>query len=212
MCSCDIRISAGCRGPRCIFKIGGAPRRFDLDDILGRISKNLVGSEPTPKGLRFAAVSIIISGRERPSVLLIKRAERAGDPWSGQIAFPGGKMQPEDGTARVTATRETLEEVGVDLGKSAEFLGYGQPTTTHTGTMDVVPSVFLLKERVDVTPNEEVASYRWADLKDMLAPKSSSSYALDNGGRPVQLPAFLVGDYVVWGLTHRIITRVVGEP
>lgn len=182
-----------------------------MEEILGRISKNLVAQEPEPKGLKFAAVSIIINDRESPSVLLIRRAERAGDPWSGQIAFPGGKMQRDDGTARKTAVRETLEEVGVDLEASAQFLGYGQLTTTHTGTMEVVPSVFLLNGKVKVVPNEEVASYRWADLRDMLAPRSSSNYTLNYEGRSVQVPAFLVGDYVVWGLTHRILTKVLGQ-
>ncbi|HKT22036.1 MAG TPA: CoA pyrophosphatase [Nitrososphaerales archaeon] len=178
-------------------------------DIYERITRNLVSREPLPKGLRFAAVSIMLSESESPSVLLIKRADRPGDPWSGQIAFPGGKMQPEDGTAIRTAVRETKEEVGVDLGRTADFLGYGPLTTTHTGTMEVVPSVFVLKEKVEVLPNEEVASYRWANLGELLAPGSASSYTLRYEGGSVQMPAFLVGDYVVWGLTHRILTTVL---
>lgn len=182
------------------------------DGIFEKVTRNLASQEPVPKGLRLAAVSVILDGREDPRVLLIRRAERAGDPWSGQIGFPGGKTQSGDGTARRTAARETMEEVGIDLERSADFLGYGQPTTTHTGTMEVVPSVFLMKEHVDVTPNEEVASYRWAGLRELLSPRSKSSYSLTYEGRTVQTPAFLFEDYVVWGLTHRILTSVMGGP
>ena len=176
-----------------------------------RISRHVVAQEPAPRGLRFAAVSIIISNREEPKVLLIRRAERAGDPWSGQIAFPGGKKQPEDATARDTAIRETDEEVGIDLGRSATFLGYASVTTTHTGTMDVVPSVFVLTREVEVTPNEEVASYLWADLRGILSPGARSTYRFGAGGNGVELPAYAVGDYVVWGLTHRILSSVLAD-
>lgn len=179
--------------------------------IIARVTKNLVPHEPRIRGARRAAVSIIVRDRRFPSVLLIKRAERAGDPWSGQIAFPGGKMQPQDRTARDTAVRETLEEVGIDLGRVAEFLGYAAVATTHTGNMDVVPSVFALKTAVEIRPNEEVASYRWVDLWDIMAPEAQSTYQLKYAGNAVGMPAFAVGDYVVWGLTHRILSSVLKD-
>jgi 8-oxo-dGTP pyrophosphatase MutT (NUDIX family) len=134
-----------------------------------------------------------------------------GDPWSGQIAFPGGKMQPEDKTAKDTAIRETLEEIGVDLRRTAEFLGYGAVTRTHTGTMDVVPSVFELRKGVEISPNEEVASYRWVGLHDLLSPAAHSTYRLDFQGGARQLPAYEVGDYLVWGLTHRILSSMLTD-
>ncbi|HEV2139535.1 MAG TPA: CoA pyrophosphatase [Nitrososphaerales archaeon] len=182
------------------------------NEVIDRVAKNLAAQEPKSKGLRSAAVSIILRDGESPSVLLIKRAERAGDPWSGQIAFPGGKMQPGDKTAKDTAARETMEEVGVDLEKAAEFLGYADTTTTHTGTMDVVPTVFFLKQEVEVKPNEEVASYRWVNLKDFLSPNGRSTYKFNYDGRNIEMPSYLVEDYVVWGLTHRILTSVLKEP
>jgi 8-oxo-dGTP pyrophosphatase MutT (NUDIX family) len=180
-------------------------------EIIARVTRNLAAREPSPKGLRFAAVSIIVRDRRSPSVLLIKRAERSGDPWSGQIAFPGGKMQPGDDTPRDTAVRETMEEVGVDLSRGAEFLGYAPPATTHTGNLRVVPAVFMLKEGVEIRPNEEVASYRWVDLEVLTAPKAKATYRLNYNGGTVEMPAFKVDDYVVWGLTHRILNSVFKE-
>ena len=173
------------------------------------VRRNLAAEEPRPQGLRSAAVSVIFRVTESPSILLIKRAERSGDPWSGHIAFPGGKAQPGDRNARDTAVRETLEEVGFDLNKAAEFLGYGAPATTHTGTMEVVPLVFELREAVEVRPNEEVSSYHWVRMEELLAAAAQSTYRRQFAGNRVELPAYAVGDYVVWGLTHRILSSLV---
>lgn len=182
------------------------------DEIFAKIQRNLDKREPSRKGLRFAAVSIMLRNKHNPSVLLIKRAERAGDPWSGQIAFPGGKMQQEDKTARDTAIRETMEEVGIDLSRKAEFLGYGALATTHTGSMDVVPTVFLMRGDAEVRTNDEVASHRWVSLEDLLAPGARSTFRLKTPESVIELPAYAVGDYVVWGLTHRIIDSLLRKP
>ncbi len=178
---------------------------------MAKIQGRLVADEPQQKGLRFAAVSMILRDRKSPSVLLIERARRAGDPWSGQIAFPGGKMQDGDGSARGTAARETREEVGIDLDGASDFLGYGQVATTHTGTMDVVPSVFSLRHQVEIRPNEEVASFRWIGLEELLAPGARYTYQFGSDGGVVQMPAYAVGGYVVWGLTYRILSAMLGD-
>jgi 8-oxo-dGTP pyrophosphatase MutT (NUDIX family) len=177
---------------------------------LSKLKTKLTLEEPAPSRLRYAAVAIIIRGESTPEVLLIKRAEHSGDPWSGQIAFPGGKSQPDDGTLRRTAARETLEEVGIDLSAGGDFLGYGGPTTTHTGSMDVVPAVFALKGDPDVILNEEVASSRWVKVEDLLSPESKSTYTLGFQGRAVEMPAIIIGEYLIWGLTYRILAALLG--
>jgi len=116
-------------------------------------------------------------------------------------------MQPGDGTAKGTAIRETMEEVGIDLNRAGEFLGYGPVNRTHTGTIEVVPAVFELKESVEIRPNEEVASFRWVDLQDLLVPEARSAYSLVSRG--VEMPAYVVGDYVIWGLTYRILSTML---
>jgi ADP-ribose pyrophosphatase YjhB (NUDIX family) len=74
-------------------------------------------------GRRRAAVAVVLhDAGPSPEILFIERAERFGDPWSGQMAFPGGRVDPGDATARAAAERETLEEVGLDLA-GAELLG-----------------------------------------------------------------------------------------
>jgi 8-oxo-dGTP pyrophosphatase MutT (NUDIX family) len=177
-------------------------------DVFSAIMKKLDSNEP-PSGQMRAAVSIVLQNREAPSILLIKRADREGDPWSGQVAFPGGKAQEGDATLKDTAIRETKEEVGIDLRTQAEFLGYFTPFKTHTGTLDVTPSAFLLKTEAEVKSNEEVASYRWVKLERLLSGRARSTYRLEFGGQAREMPAMLVDDYVVWGLTHRIISTLL---
>ena len=183
---------------------------IQMREILATLAKKVVNREPQTRGRR-AAVSIVLSDRIAPKVLLIRRSERDGDPWSGQIAFPGGKFQAEDESLRQTAIRETLEEVGIDLAAKSDFLGYLRTFRTHTGDMDVVPTVFLLREECPVRINEEVASFMWADLAGMLSGEANSTFRVRRGDEFRDAPAFKVGAYVIWGLTHRIISSLVGE-
>jgi len=178
-----------------------------LADIMSRLSS----AQPAVESKKVAAVSVIIKGRARPRTLLIRRAESAGDPWSGQVAFPGGKMAEGDRSARQTAIRETKEEVGVDLAKYAKFAGYHSFFRTHTGDMDVIPVVFLLERAVKVSPNGEVSGHRWVGLDEFLQPSAASTYHIVVGGAARDMPAYAVGDYVVWGLTHRIISSLLGR-
>jgi len=178
-----------------------------LRAVLSKLSR----AQPEIKSKRLAAVSVMIAGEEKPSTLLIKRAEHSDDPWSGQIAFPGGKMGRGDGSAKETAIREAREEVGVDLSSGAEFVGYYVPFRTHTGDMDVIPAVFLLQKEVEATPNQEVSGCKWIPLEEFLNPRSASTYRFGVPGSSRDLPAYAVGDYVVWGLTHRIISSLLGQ-
>ena len=120
-------------------------------------------------------------------------------------------MQKGDNKPLDTAIRETMEEVGVDLGRGAEFLGYAPMATTHTGNMEVVPAVFMLNRSVEIQTNEEVASYRWVDLEDLTAPETKTTYRLNYDKGSVEVPALRVDDYVVWGLTQRILNSVLEE-
>jgi 8-oxo-dGTP pyrophosphatase MutT (NUDIX family) len=181
-------------------------------DLVASIKQRLSPDGPRLGGKRVAVVSVVLKNVEAPMLLLIRRAERAGDPWSGQIALPGGKLQEGDDTPLDTAARETLEEVGFDLKKEADFLGYAETTTTHTGTMEVVPAVFLLRGDVEVVSNVEVASFRWVGLRELMAPGARSSHPLNFGAEVVSMPALVVRDYVVWGLTHRILSALLPGP
>jgi 8-oxo-dGTP pyrophosphatase MutT (NUDIX family) len=150
----------------------------------------------------------ILEGEEQ--VLLIRRAERKDDPWSGQIAFPGGRVNGTDKTFEETARRETAEEVGVDLSTSADFLGYMHEVKARTRDIVVVPSVFKLRTSVDVTVSREVASYEWVPLRKLARKESRSEYLHRLGEKEVAFPSLIHNDLVVWGLTERILSAIVG--
>ncbi|MGH7644285.1 MAG: NUDIX hydrolase, partial [Gemmatimonadales bacterium] len=78
--------------------------------------------EDAPEAQPAAVALALLEGSTGLELLLIKRAEREGDPWSGQIALPGGRRDPQDPDLLATALRETLEETGLDLA-GAERLG-----------------------------------------------------------------------------------------
>jgi 8-oxo-dGTP pyrophosphatase MutT (NUDIX family) len=93
-----------------------------LLDIRGRLAKHEPKTLTSPSNQGAAVAVVLREADGGPEVLFIERARRAGDPWSGHMAFPGGRIDPEDAHARGAAERETREEVGVDLA-GAEPLG-----------------------------------------------------------------------------------------
>src|SRR3954471_13642415 len=123
---------------------------------------------------RRAAVAVVLAPGEAVlgsalSVLLVRRSEREGDPWSGHMALPGGHAQPEDADLLHTARRETLEEVGIDLG-NAELLGQlDDVNVMRSAEMMVRPFVFWLGAEREALLSAEVAEVLWVPLDDLAS-------------------------------------------
>ncbi len=101
--------------------------------------------------------------------LFIKRAEVEGDPWSGQMALPGGRRDPVDDDLLATAARETLEETGIDLAPP-DLLGELDELAPNTPVLPPVvirPYVFGLRDRPEVSPSAEVALHVWVPLSEL---------------------------------------------
>jgi 8-oxo-dGTP pyrophosphatase MutT (NUDIX family) len=181
------------------------------ESFLGRLSARLTGEQPArlvPR--RSAAVAVIFFSHADEKVLLIRRAEREGDPWSGQVAFPGGMVSSTDGSFEATARRETSEEVGIDLSAgTAAFLGYMGEFKARTREVVVVPSIFRLAAAPTVELNGEVASYLWAPLRELARKEARSTYILPRGDVEIAFPSLVHRSLVVWGLTERILTAIV---
>jgi 8-oxo-dGTP pyrophosphatase MutT (NUDIX family) len=159
-----------------------------------------------------AGVAVIFhSPEDEEKVLLIKRAEREDDPWSGQVAFPGGMVSRSDKSFEETARRETAEEVGIDLAsKAAVFLGYMREFKARTRDVVVVPSVFKLRAAAQVKLNSEAASYEWVPLRSLAREDARSTYLLRREGAELAFPSLVYRGLVIWGLTERIISSVLG--
>jgi 8-oxo-dGTP pyrophosphatase MutT (NUDIX family) len=158
---------------------------------------------------RPAAVALILVEQSGGlEALFIKRAARAGDPWSGQVAFPGGRHDPEDGDLLATAIRETREETGVEL-SDAERLGVLDDLYPRTPTLPPVrvrPYVFALPVRRPLVATAEVERAFWLPLARIVEPSVRRDVKLLVGGVERVFPAYDLGEDVIWGMTERILT------
>jgi 8-oxo-dGTP pyrophosphatase MutT (NUDIX family) len=181
----------------------------DLDTIRKNLNSRKAKRQELLEIQRRAAVATILRtvGGET-EVLLIRRAERQGDPWSGHMAFPGGHQEPEDADLRATAIRETFEEVGLDLSQH-DYLGQLDELPARAGGkfvgMIIAPYVFALRDEPVLRPNDEVAELVWAPVGQMLRGEVDAIKELSYGGELRRLPAFRVQDHIVWGMTHNML-------
>jgi len=159
---------------------------------------------------RLAAVAAIFA--ERPaSLLLIRRAEREGDKWSGQMALPGGRWSPGDEDLLSTARRETLEEVGVDL-RGGDLLGALDDVAPKTPTLPPIivrPFVFRIDRPEPLLPNHEVALAAWVELGRLTDDAIYRDYHYRADGASLLLPGYHLPEGVVWGMTERILTPLL---
>ncbi|MDZ4673605.1 MAG: CoA pyrophosphatase [Gemmatimonadota bacterium] len=162
---------------------------------------------------RFEAGVAVVLIPENDQLLLIRRAEHPRDPWSGQMGLPGGRRDPEDQDLLATAIRETREEVGLDLSQ-ARLLGAlddQAPSTPVLPPIIVRPHVFLLpSDPGELRLSAEVQYVRWASLGELRRPEVLRPYSFDYGGSRITRPGYHLGPDVVWGMTERILTPLLG--
>jgi 8-oxo-dGTP pyrophosphatase MutT (NUDIX family) len=172
-----------------------------------------VGDVTEPAGLRWAAVALIVVP-DPEAFLLIRRAERAGDPWSGHLALPGGRRHADDPDLIATAIRETHEEVGIVLERTslARALPDVVPRTPALPPLAIRPFVFTLAERPPIVPNPEVAGTVWVELGSLREPGARDELGMELGGAHRVVPAYRTAFGPVWGLTERILTLYLGPP
>ena len=163
---------------------------------------------PSP-GRRHAAVATILRpGAHNTAALFILRAKKEGDPWSGQMAFPGGHYEAGDRSLRHTAERETFEEIGLNLVTQARYIGKLEDVQARgrQHSMPVSPFVYVLQNQAAaMSPNYEVDNILWGSLNDIYAGAAATTHYADIMGKTEALPGYNVGDQVVWGLTLRIL-------
>lgn len=166
-----------------------------------------------------AAVAIVLRARVGTlaadvsllEVLLIERAVREGDPWSGQVALPGGRRDATDATLQDTAIRETLEETGLDLGATGTALGTLdelRPRTPVLPPIIVTPYVFVTGSDPAFTPSDEVAHAFWSPWSLFADPLHVEERPVRVRGDTWRVASYAVGDRVVWGMTERMLRQL----
>jgi 8-oxo-dGTP pyrophosphatase MutT (NUDIX family) len=160
-----------------------------------------------------AAVAIVITTKtQTPEVLLIKRAIREGDPWSGDIAFPGGKQHAEDRNTCQTALRELREETGITPSNTEPV--YRLPdklTRLHHAPlpMTISPWIFETDSPQTAKLNHESTDFLWLPLTEFLREDAQSTLKWKTRLGTFTMPTLEVDEHRIWGITLSIIHGMI---
>jgi len=185
---------------------------------LPALQQATVHSTPFVAERTWASVALMLAGADDALHLaFILRADRQGDPWSGHMAFPGGRADPTDASARAVAERETWEELGLALQASQFVAPLDEVLLLHVQPpMRLSPFVYDLgPERVPFAPNGEVAEAFWIPLADLALPAHATHKTVVHQGTPYRFPAIRHGQHLIWGVTWRVLAefmRKMGRP
>jgi len=186
--------------------VGSAPA--SIRELLDRFP-----AETPPAATAGAAVMIILrDGAREVETLLIERTEREEDPASGQVAFPGGRVDPSDDSLRATVLRETEEEVGLgsdDIAEPPRFVG-----TYHASRFGLDVGVFAttLGDRARAArprSRSEVAHVFWLPRS---AVGEIARVARESIHGPIEVNASVYQGHVLWGFSRRVLRDFFGLP
>ena len=171
-------------------------------------------AEFAPRAGRAAVAIMVREGSDATEMLMIRRATREGDPWSGHMGFPGGRRDPEDASNFSCALRETREEIGVDLSQWGTPLG--ELSDVNTGCrkarpeMLVTPFIFQVGELPALTPNYEVDDVVWVPLHFLMNEANREPLEWDWKGKKMETDSYLYDSYRIWGLSLMMIDEMTG--
>lgn len=189
-----------------------AEGELTLERVRRALEGSLAAASVEPEGKAAAVAAILRHAGDLPEVLFIKRSEREGDPWSGHMAFPGGRREARDPHLLATALRETVEEIGLDLERHGELVGVLEDEDAGgrgaKGALPIRPYVFELRDEVSLRFSHEVSEALWAPLPELYGGSRASSITVPYKGQSYTLPAWDVEGRIVWGLTYRMMNKL----
>ncbi len=145
------------------------------------------------------------ASRDEPVVLMMKRAELDGDPWSGHVSFPGGRVARDDASTRTAALRELQEETGFDPSGRVEPIGRLSDLLTREHArplpMVVSPYVYRTPRALALKPGVEAAELRWVPLSWLTDPLRRQTLTWKVAGLRVPAPCIDLGGARLWGLS-----------
>lgn len=178
-----------------------------LDDILQRVRDHSPRLLEPANGLPEAAVLMPITRSDEPELVLTLRASGLSTH-GGEVAFPGGRRDPEDATLVTTALREAEEEVGLAPGL-VEIIGPLSSLVSRYGIY-VTPYVGFVPDYVEYRPNDaEIASVFSVPLEYFRQDPREVTHRIDYSGQSWYVPAYQFGEYRIWGLTATMIVELV---
>jgi 8-oxo-dGTP pyrophosphatase MutT (NUDIX family) len=185
---------------------------LSFNDISSLLELSDINCFDHPDHKRAAVALVIGKGDKGYQLLFIERASHPKDPWSGNIGFPGGKVEEVDEDCRHTAERETMEELGLDL-RNAYFLG--RLSDVHGAHLPVIVSCFVYgfdEIRNGFQLSSEVKEAFWLPLEELIDPQRRGAHDVNFAGDWFQSPCInLPGSDrpALWGLTYRLVMELL---
>ena len=178
------------------------PRRLPGRDLVTRCGVVILIAEQGMKEAKHA-----------PAILMMRRAERQGDPWSGDVSFPGGKQDADDANTRAAALRELEEETGFNPAGSVTPIGRLSDRLTRehgrNRPMVVSPYVYVTPKAMRLLPGAEAAALVWVPLSYLTDPARRTRKIWRVRGVPLPAPAIDIGDAILWGLSLMMVEELL---
>jgi 8-oxo-dGTP pyrophosphatase MutT (NUDIX family) len=185
------------------------PSMLTFDDIHAVLSAYRAPVLPSDGAIRAAVAMVLRTAGTDLDVLFIERALHDGDPWSGDVGFPGGKVEQIDRDERAAAERETGEELGLDLSE-ARFLGHLADIDGAHVPVRVSCFVYGVSAPPPIYPGDEVRSLFWVPLAHLQDPERHGIAPVRFSRDELVRPAIRLlepGRPVLWGLTYRLVMQ-----
>ena len=199
---------------------------MDLCNIVEQLASYRAKKALSRLWLKRSAVAIVMdqATTEQASLLLIKRADNERDPWSGHMAFPGGRYEPGDKNGLATAKREMQEEVGFDIDQLvadsaasgsidgqciARLSDIKTSRRVTPNAMIVSPYIFSVQNKPKLVANHEVADTVWVPLSFFAALENRGVYEMKYQDRKIEMPCYRYQGNVIWGLTLSMIDEIL---
>ncbi|GMV99993.1 MAG: hypothetical protein AMXMBFR84_11320 [Candidatus Hydrogenedentota bacterium] len=185
-----------------------SPPKLTLAEIQRAFNSRAHKAIPSQDAQRKAAVAVALhDGTDGLEMLFIQRAHHPEDPWSGHMAFPGGRQDPEDDSTEAAARRETYEEVGLRIAPDSLLARLSDVTGGRLADfqLSVSPYVYHCPVKHDLVLNHEVAAAVWVPVSHFSDSANVREYIFPPDPLRRLFPSFHYQGYTIWGLTYRII-------
>ncbi len=189
-----------------------------IAEVEARLAASSPWFDPTPAKMEAAVALVLREVEGDVEALFIRRAEHDGDPWSGDLAFPGGRIDPPEADGRAAAVRETMEELALDLsvgrpiGRISDVLG-------HAESIRVSAYVYAIEGDPPLRPNYEIREAFWSPLSHSDDPARQEMRDFTYMDHTSSMPTIRLMDDsrapVLWGITYKFMDDfmgVIGRP
>ncbi len=187
--------------------------RLHIDDVTEKLGHYTPDTGASARTRHHAAVAMVLFTDETDLLrtLLIKRAEHPQDPWSGQMALPGGRKDAADADLEATARRETEEELGLPLSESMLLGRLDDVETERLRDLDLSVACFVyhVPSLNTLSPNHEVAAVVRPGLLELLEAWRHAPYYFPHDPLHRRFPSVHYDSHIIWGLTYRVLDNLL---